>query len=408
MQSPDPITKIAKPSRYSISNINYLTPDALARMNEAFHGGYLHEAARVWHDIENRDATIKNVISKRKKSISRLKWEIMTTDDSPEALEHKEALEFFYNHLRAVNAYDENEQGGLPLLIKQMMDAVGKKYAVHEIIFSPTQIPERKRKLSSLLTATFRFVPLWFFENRSGRLTFITEPFSSTPGIPTEPGSWLVTTGEGLMEASSIAYLFKHLPMRDWLIYCERNGMPGIKCVTDAMPDSAEWNAARDAVQDFGAEFKALMSKGTNIEAIDVSSKGTLPYQPLIEHMDRAITALWRGSDLSTMSKSDSTGVSLQMQEMSLLEEDDASLISDTLQHQVDKFVIKYLFDSDFPKACFQLKTSPRKHVTDDIAVFRQLWEMGVPLSLNDLRQHFGVSTPHDSEGLLPPANPKK
>ena len=37
------------------------------------------------------------------------------------------------------------------------------------------------------------------------------------------------------MEACSIAYLFKHLPLRDWLVYCERNGMPGVRGVNNHM-----------------------------------------------------------------------------------------------------------------------------------------------------------------------------
>ena len=42
-----------------------------------------------------------------------------------------------YNHLTTTTALEENETGGLGLLIRQMMDAVGKRYAVHEIVWQP-------------------------------------------------------------------------------------------------------------------------------------------------------------------------------------------------------------------------------------------------------------------------------
>ncbi len=328
----------------------------------------------------------------------------MTLDNSPEAQSEKIALEFFYNNLTTVNAYNEHEKGGFSLLVKQMMDAVGKKYAIHEVIFRPVEsdIGGLSGSLShKLLTAEFRFVPLWFFENKNGQLHFIPQEEQTSP-IRVEYGSWLVTSGDGLMESCSIAYLFKHLPLRDWLVYCERNGMPGVKGTTNARPGSEEWEIARQAVQNFGAEFHALMSRGTDIEAIDLGGRGELPYPKLVERMDSAMAALWRGADLSTLSQNDGLGISLQSEEKYLLEEDDAQMISDTLHEQVDKFVLKYLFGTTSPKAYFHLRPSSNKNLKNDLEIFRTLWTMGVPLSLNDLREHFGLSAPQSTDDHLP------
>ena len=104
--------------------------------------------------------------------------------------------------------------------------------------------------------------------------------------------------------------------------------MPGVKGVTDARPGSQQWDCALDAVRSFGAEFSALMSRGTDIQAIDLSARGHLPYPQIIDRMDRAMVALWRGSDLTTLAKSQATGVSIQEKgiepdiEVELTEED--------------------------------------------------------------------------------------
>ncbi len=90
-----------------------------------------------------------------------------------------------------------------------------------------------------MLTATFRFAPLWFFEARSGPLRFLPDELAYE-GVDLAPGQWLVTATDGLMESCSIVYLYKHLPLRDWLIYCERNGMPGVRGVTEAAPGTPE------------------------------------------------------------------------------------------------------------------------------------------------------------------------
>lgn len=381
-------------SRMSWNPIRALTPTSLSRILDDFHAGKLKQAALVWEAIERRDDLLQGVISKRKKSISRLPWEILTLDNSDEALRHKHLLEQFYNNLRCVNAYDENERGGLPLLIRQMMDAVGKRYAVHEIVFQPFTQNTHK-----YLTAEFRFVPLFFFENIKGRLHFVEK--NGDKRIPLHNDEWLITTGDGLMESCSIAYLFKHLPLRDWLIYCERNGMPGVKGITQARPGSPEWEMAREAVRNFGAEFHALMSAGTDIQAIDISGKGELPYPKLVERMDRAMAALWRGSDLTTLSQKDSVGISAQRSERDLLEEDDAQMISDTLNAQVDRCVLKYLEGTEHPKAYFQLKAAPNKNLNNDLNIVKTLWDMGIELSLNDIREHFGINPPCNSEDSL-------
>lgn len=374
--------------------IRSLTPASLSRILDDFHAGHLKQAALIWEAIEHRDDLLQGVISKRKKSIARLPWEILTLDNSEDALRQKLLLEQFYNNLTCVNAYDENERGGIPLLIRQMMDAIGKRYAVHEMVFQPFT-----QKGQKFLTAEFRFVPLYFFENKQGRLHFIGGEEGKK--IPLKSEEWLITTGDGLMESCSIAYLFKHLPLRDWLIYCERNGMPGVKGVTQARPGTPEWEIAREAVQNFGAEFHALMSAGTDIQAIDISGRGELPYPKLVERMDRAMAALWRGSDLTTLSQVHTVGVTAQRSERDLLEEDDAQMISDTLHEQVDRCVLRYLAGTEHPKAYFQLKASPNKNLNNDLNIIKTLWDMGVQLSLNDIREHFGINPPTNPEDCI-------
>jgi phage gp29-like protein len=380
-------------SRHSFNPIRNLTPERLSQVLDAFHNGHLAPAAKLWESIERRDDVLQGVISKRKNATSRLRWEILTLDNTPEALSQKAALEYFYNHLSCTNACDPNEHGGLALLIKQMMDAIGKQYAIHEIILQPTK---------PYPSATFQFVPLWYFERKNGQLHFLSSPESQS--LPIHKGSWLVTKGEGLMESSSIAYLFKHLPLRDWLIYCERNGMPGVKGSTHAMPGTAEWEAAKAAVADFSAEFHALVSDGTQIEAIDLSSRGTLPYPQLVDRMDRALIALWRGSDLSTLSKKNATGASLQDDEAAILEAHDSALISETLNFQVDRILIKQLFQSPHPKAYFHLLPQNHSSKLYELEVCQKLHALGFPLSQSDLSERFGFAPSQKPSQTLPPS----
>ncbi len=361
--------------------IRSLTPERLSRMLDDFHAGYLREAALAWDAIERRDDIVQAAASKRKLSAGRNGWDVLALDDSPRAAEHAAALDEFWRNVRCVNALDENERGGFSLLARQMMDAVGKRYAVHEIVW--------ERVGARGLSAVFRFVPLWFFENRTGRLRFLPTEHA-LEGEALEPGRWMVACGAGIMEACSVAYLYKHLPLRDWLLYCERNGMPGVRGVTDATPGSEEWRAAREAVEAFGAEFRALMSEGTSIEAIDLGAKGSLPYAELVERMDRGISVLWRGSDLSTISRESGIGASLQKDEPDLLADGDAAMLTETLNECVSRYVTQFLFGEE-PRARIYVRPGRHTGISMDLQIYRAAHEMGIQISERDFRERFGL-----------------
>lgn len=351
--------------------LRHLTPDSLARQLDEFQAGRFRTVARTWHTLERRDDVLYGVTTKRRKAVSRLPREITPDDDSEQALAHAQALRSFYANLTATSAIDHNERGGLSLLIEQMMNAVGHRYAVHEIVWQPDA--------QGVLRATLYAVPLWFFENSSGRLHYLPTD-SATHGQPLQPDAWMVTVGEGLMEPSSVAWMYKHLPLRDWLLYCERNGMPGVKVTTDAIPNTPEWEAAHEAVLQFGAEFRALLGRGTEIEPLDLSIRGDLPYPELVERMDQAIVALWRGADLTTLS-SQGVGASLQRDETVILEQHDAIRIEETLHDQLARPFLRYTFGDETPRARLKLlpQAQPRD-LSDEIAAFRLLQDLNLPI----------------------------
>jgi hypothetical protein len=126
-------------------------------------------------------------------------------------------------------------------------------------------------------------------------------------------------------------------------------------------------------VADFGAGFNALMSKATDIQAIDLSTKEELPDPRLTYGIDRAISANWRGSDLATPSKERGASASLQADETAILEEDDAGMISEALNSQVDRFVIKYLFGDIPPKAYIKFIPNVKRNVSEKLNLYREL-----------------------------------
>lgn len=375
-----------------------LTPERLVQYERNWDAGFLREFALAMERIRETDDILKAVCGKRELSPAVRGWEILQTEDSPEAEQHAEWLRFFYNNLTVANAIDANERGGVGLMIRQQQLAVGYRYALHEIVWQPS---------SEGITAQLNYAPLWFFENTQGRLRYLATE-GALYGQELDPDGWMVTVGPHLMRACARAYLYKHMPMRDWLIYCGRHGMPGIAGKTSAAPGSTAWAAMEDAVAAFAAEFAAVMSKDSGIEKIDLTASGELPYPKLVERMDRAMAALWRGSDLSTLSQGgDSSGASVQADDTEILNIGDALMIAEAANYYLDRQVIWQASGTwTTPKAYFAIRGVTRKNVEQDLKTDDQLWRMGVPLSRSGLAESYGRPAPRDAADTLPPPAP--
>jgi hypothetical protein len=375
-----------------------LTPENLVAALDAYYRGDLRRMALIMDRIEDTDDVLKVVASKAKKQPGTRGWEIVADDKSPESAAHKKALENFYNRLTVSSAIDLDQRGEINLLLYQMMDAKSKGYALHEIIWQPRP---------GYITAELRFVPLWFFERKLGRLRFLPDDYAYD-GVDLEPGRWLVTHGDGLMRACAIAKLYKDMPLKDWVIYAGRHGMPGILGKTHAQYESPEWRAMEAAVRDFSSEFAAVVSSNDELTTIDATAKGELPHPRLVERMDRAMASLWRGADLSTMSAGagEGTGASVQSSETEILAAADSENLADTLRRTIDRVVVKWCCGSDVPKAYFALRGVAKDTTEQDLKIDEQLHRMGFPISIESLAGRYNRSRPDAADTLLPPPAP--
>ncbi len=381
-----------KASRFN--PIRNLDPQRLTLWIDEFNGGYLRNYALLMDAIQSRDDVLRCVIPKRKLAVARREIEVITLDETPEAARHKEALEYFWENVTASDALELDRAGGSALLISQMMDAHAKRYAVHELLWKP-----RPQGLS----CQFNFVPLYWFECRTGALRFLPHDLA-IEGDPLEDGHWMVTVGEGLMEACSVAYMFKTLSLKDWVFYNEKHGSPGIAGKTKAPKGSVMWDNMVDAVSKIASNFSVVIGMDDAMEKIDFSAEGQLPYPPLVERMDRAMAAIWRGADLSTISAGQGTGqgASLQGDESDLVEAGDALMLSETFQIKVERRVIAYTFgEGVMPLAYGRVMIPPKQDVDADIKIDEFLVAAGVPVGVTDTLERYGRPMPDDDEQLL-------
>jgi phage gp29-like protein len=363
--------------------IRGLTPAILSAYLDQFEQGYLRGLALLMRKIEERDDKLAALAPKRKKAPARLDWDVVIREGAPDApaTRQRDALLAALYNLEATSVVDEDERGGFALLVRQMMDAIGMRYSVHEIVWQPG---------AADLTAQFRHVPLWYFEHTTPRLRYLASD-SALYGTDLEPGGWMVTRGDGLLIPSSVLYMFKSLPKKDLLNYCQRYAIPGLHGTTSASKGSDEWNALRDALKAFGQDWSLITNEGAKILPIDASAKGELPHPKLIEECNRAMSILWRGADLSTMSAGgDSSGASVQGEETDLLQDDDCAIIEDTLQRAFVPHLIRYATGDTEVHVELRLQRPQRLDSTKELAVDQFLISAGIPVGQAALLERYG------------------
>jgi phage gp29-like protein len=376
------------------------TPAVLARALEAFEIGNLREAALLFESIAERDDTLMSVKPKREKEVSQLDRQVVALPGSgSEGEAHKEVLEDFWNNVRAVNAYDRNQKGKFRRLVKQMMTSISFRYAAHHIVW---QVKNGK------LRATFEFVPLWLFENRTGTLRYLKNPWH-TEGEILADGEWMVTAGDGLMIACSIGWSAKRNAFNDWLIFSGKFSVPGILGRTSAKKDSPEGQAMHAAVQSFGHDWAGVIygDDGTHEKPIEIiqasGNPAGMPMPAVVERVDRKFAALYRGADLSTMSAGSGSGegASLQEKEGDILLADDAETINETLE-EISRRVIEWNFGYGVePLAKVELIVPKREDTTTLVADAVSLADRGAKVSIAALMDRVSLQTASDDADVL-------
>ncbi len=367
------------------------TPDVLVRQLEAYARGELAALAWVMEWLQKHDDILATVAPKAFSAVSRHGYDVVpheeiTPDLKGMAEDQQGVVQQFFQSIETSDAVELEEQGGMRLLVQQIMDAYGKGYAAHHIIWRPS----RKN-----LQATLVKVPTWFFEARTGRLRFLPNT-NSVYGVDLDTlggrDAWMISKGRGVMLAGVLARMFKQLPLQDWLTYCDRHGMPAFLGKTTAAKGSPGWNEMASAIAGIGSEFGAVVNTGDLIEVLNLTSQGEVPYEKLIDRMDRAQVMLWRGGDLSTMSRADGTGSNPQQEATAELDDDNARWVSETINRNLTARVIAWYFGAKAPVLVqVKLRTATRDNITQDLAIVTTARTLGVRISKSWFLGKFGV-----------------
>ena len=398
-QSQDIARAVASQRRSSFSAIANFNTDSLARALNGFRVGDLREAAQLWQQIAGVDDILVSVKPKRETVPAYKDHVISPLDKSPQAQAHKKILQEFWSSLEVVDAWDRNRKGGLRFLLKSAMEAVSYHYAAFHLSWLPS---------AERLRCRIEYVPLWFFENRTGELRFLQNGYG-TQGAELDPGDWEVHSGGGLMLACSICVSAKRLVYQDWLAFSEKFSIPSTIGRTPASPESAAGLAMATAVAAVTSDFSAVIYNDDGKSKIEfLEPKGSpngMPMPGLIERVDRRMSAIYRGADLSTMSSSAGagTGASLQAGETEILEQDDCASLTEFLR-RIERKVIEWYDGPDAEPAAQSTIICPRSEDQRNLlTAVKTFVGFGARLSIADVLGRFNMAEAAADERILKP-----
>lgn len=364
----------------------------------AFRIGELRTVGKIWEVMMERDGELALNADKRASDLAGLEWEVVS-DGSPDGDRHAAALNYFYKHLRATRALDQDSVGGMSELLYQMAAAHSYYYSAHEILL------RIDNPAANEVTAEFRHTPIWFFESRRGYLAYLQHIFDAY-GQPCLQGEWLTCVGLGWMRSLSLAYTMKQFQLRDWLTFCQRYGSGFIEAITNAQKGDAAWEEAREVLLRMANDGTVIHSEGVKLNFLNTGAKTSLPFEGLVERVDRLYAKCYRGIDLATSSRAGhgdgghAVGASVQKEESGIFLARDAAWATGCLNERVDRPIIRYLFNQE-PRAWLAIVPPLDDTAEEDLKSVQTLAPMGLRISLGEAYRRFRWKAPAEGEACL-------
>jgi phage gp29-like protein len=368
-----------------------LTPSRLNLILRAADGGSLREQAELFEEMEEKDAHLAAVLQTRKLAVLSLDWLITpaSEDKGDEAV-----AEFCREQLAAMNF----REGLLHLL-----DAIGKGYAALEMHWQTQGRRWGVERLTAIHAKNISFVnslaPLIVTEKNPGGEE--PPPFKVLYHRHTARSGH--DTRNGVLRVCAWMYLFKNYALKDWAIFNEVYGMPlrlG-KYEPSATPEDRA--ALRSAISSLGTDAAGIISKNTEIEFIEASSRlsgMTNPYQVMAEFCNREISKAVLGQTLTT----DTTGGTgtyaagrVHDEVRRDLVEADAVALAATIREQLLRPLVAFNFGWDRPVPGFEFDLSEE----DDLESLAKTYEKVAtlaPIGIKHVYERFGIPAPGEGE----------
>jgi phage gp29-like protein len=332
------------------------------------------------------------VLSKRRRQVSQLPITVNDADETPEAKKHGDLVR------------DWLKTDVLQQALFNMLDAIGKGYSVHEIIWE--QKPGRVRP-AQLLYRPPRFFELsWedgatiWLRTEGGFQDLLPHKFL----VHRHPSKSGLVARSGLTRAVAFLWLFSTYTAKDWAVFCQGYGMP-IRLGRYG-PEASETDKSIlwQAVSSVAGDVAAMIPKSMEIEFVkgNEGTAGTELYLKRANWLDQQVSKLVLGSTAGTDAIAGGHAVGKEHRQVEQdVENFDAGLLAFTLTRQIVPAMVAFTFG---PQDAYPSLTIGRPDLVplpDLINAIKEWGPMGMKVKASQLRERLQLEEPEDGDELV-------
>jgi phage gp29-like protein len=299
LKTPQAGPRTAQSSALNYASVNVLDPSVLARAFTAADQGEITQQAALFELIEEQDAHIFGELSKRRRSVTGLGWQLAAPDDASQS--EIDRAEELADLLRAIPNFEDAQY--------DLTDAIGKGFAALEINWTPGELwlprPDGEGR------AALEWVPQRMFRIENfcsgiGELRYLKDGIP----VPLTPGRWLIhehRAKSGYLEASALfrvlawTYAYKAYNVRDMQRFLELYGLPLRLGKYPAGIGDKDRDALLRAVRGIGHDGAGVIPHTMQIEFAQAMKTGTVTdFLSAIEYWEKKQSIAILGGTLTS------------------------------------------------------------------------------------------------------------
>jgi len=412
-KSPEPdrsyIRTVPYWQRYSLYPSEGLTPGTLSAIHKEADQGNLFRQSMLQEDILEKEPRLMGMVASRRLAVTKRKWEIFASGDSPEA---KDQADFCRNVIKGIR--------GRTVSQSQWGSGQGTWRSAQDGILSAGWYGAAfLQKLWAVNDGKAVITDLEWTHPKNFRWGMASDPLSDlrqprrltlenlVDGVELEENKWVVAiiqarpghpTRTGLCRTIAWNYLFKNFDLKSWIQYAEVFWMPLRKGTYSANATDKDKEALLDALIRIGQDAAALISDTTSIEFITDAQKAATAaiHGELAKFINEENSVAILGHTAAAESTAGKLGQENSAQEVRFdLIESDAIAMDSIINDQI----IKPLIDVNYgPQQFYPVYRTLIEPEKDKLQIVQTL-----DFALNKLRMTIPVAYAHNETGIPQP-----
>lgn len=372
-----------------------LTPVRLAGILRACDQGSLEDFLILAEEMEERDAHYFSVLGTRKRVISAVKPRVVAASDAAADREIAEAVE------RDIAAHD-----GLPGLVEDMLDALGKGFSVVEIDW---QTGARRWTPRQFL---FRDPRFFIFDQLTGREVRLRDPLAPVSGLPLEPFHFIVHVPRmksglayraGLARIVAFGWMCKAYTLKDWMAFVETYGLPLRIGRYGPSATRTDVETLFRAVANIGTDAAAVLPESMRIDFEQATSGGTGDriFENLARYIDEQISKAVLGQTMTADNGSSQSQANVHDEVRHDLAAADARAVTATINRDLVRPYVDLNFGARDAYPRLVIEVPEPEDTKALIEATERMLAKGLKIRAAEVRAKLGWSDPDEGDEVI-------